>query len=253
MLSLNRREFRQRLSPQRGLPRQTRPGTACLVLCVLFLATAAAPTTTKAQCRTAVSPQTGSEPGLVGTEDDSTSHSRVDFPFWPPRINVSRKDVSWPYARGRAVLSTVIPLAVGGTLLRIRPDNRTSNALGLAVGGAGLLVGPSVGQWCLGSPHLQKSVVHTGARVAGMGGLILTTEWGERQLENAGLFELPFVMLSVGFAIGIAGAGLLKTVAWAIGKTPRLACDETERTQIASVSPAIGPSGGTGVRLAIRF
>jgi hypothetical protein len=56
---------------------------------------------------------------------------------------------TWPYARGRAMLSTVTPLAVGGMLLRIRLDNRTSNRMGLVVGSAGLLVGPSVGQWCL--------------------------------------------------------------------------------------------------------
>jgi len=86
-----------------------------------------------------------------------------------------------------------------------------------------------------------------------MSGVILTMEWGKQQLEKAGLLELPFVMLSVGFAIGIAGAGLLKTVAWTIGETPRLACGETERKQVASVSPAIGPSGGPGVRLEIRF
>lgn len=121
--------------------------------------------------------------------------------------------------------------------------------MGFALGSAGVLIGPSMGQWCLGRDYARKSIPYAFARIAGMGGVALTLEWVGRQELGDVVFHAPFI----GAVIGLAAAGLFATVVWTIEKTPQLACNETERGQIVTMSPTVDPSGGPGVQFAIQF
>jgi len=172
---------------------------------------------------------------------------------WPPRLGLSREDVTWPYARGRAVLSTVLPIVVGGPLLRVRPGNRTMNTLGLSLGSAGLLLGPSMGQWCLGGRYARKSILHTTARLAGAGGVALAVEWSERALENASFFALPFVAVSIGVVIGVTSAILLDTVLWTLAETPRRACNSGQKQRVSAVTTTSTATEESGVGVSIQF
>jgi len=165
-----------------------------------------------------------------------------------------RASVTWPYARGRAVLSTAVPLAVGGALLQLSPAGPTSVPLGLGVGGVGLLVGPSMGQWCLGGEYATESILHTSARVAGMGGLVWAVKSGRQQIEEAPFALLPEAVAFTGIVVVVAGGVLLRTVLWTIGETPRLACDPDRRNSAVSLSPIVDPqTRGGGVHLSLRF
>jgi hypothetical protein len=179
-----------------------------------------------------------------------------DLPSWFPRIDVSQKDVSWPYARGRAVLATTVPVAVGGTLLRLRPHDRMTNTMGLAVGGLGLLVGPAMGQWCLGGPHTRTGVLYTAARASGMGGIggiVWALQSGETSTESADLLKLPVVALAAAVGIGLAAGLIVGFTLRAIDETPRRRCDAEHDKRVAVSLAAHAPTGGRGVRLSIRL
>lgn len=83
-------------------------------------------------------------------------------------IGFAAEDWRWGYATGWAVLSTVIPLVIGSVLHRTRLRDRTLNEAGLTTIGTGLLVGPSMGQWCLCGRHTRKSVLPTLLRGAAL-------------------------------------------------------------------------------------
>ena len=179
-----------------------------------------------------------------------------DLPSWFPRIDVSQKDVSWPYARGRAVLATTVPVAVGGTLLRLRPHDRMTNTMGLAVGGLGLLVGPAMGQWCLGGPHTRTGVLYTAARASGMGGIggiVWALQSGETSTESADLLKLPVVALAAAVGIGLAAGLIVGFTLRAIDETPRRRCDAEHDKRVAVSLAAHAPTSGRGVRLSIRL
>lgn len=166
----------------------------------------------------------------------------------------SRKDVSWAYATGRANVSTFGPLFVGSLLGRFSESERLLTA-GLGVMGAGLLVGPAMGQWCLGGRYARESILPTLVRAAGEGEVIWAMVWGRRQIENAGgLGEGLGAMLAAGV---LALPGILVTglgVSWAMNRTPRLACDSKDRSSPVSVAPVFNAqTGGSGVGLSIQL
>ena len=243
------------------------PSSVGIPICLLLLAAVAlAPCDTWAQCR----------PGGPGRqlEGQSGGHSvRSGEPLRPavslssgpsqwvgplqwdrhPPIGFAAEDWQWGYATGRAVLSTVIPLAVGSVLLRTRPRDRTLNGVGLATIGTGLLVGPSMGQWCLGGRYARKSVLPTLLRGAGMGGTVLIWEWAERALDGAGLGGF-ILTLPVGLGLFFTSYVVLGAMGWSMQETPRIPCDTNEGTAAVSVAPVIQAQvGNVGVSLSIRL
>jgi hypothetical protein len=159
--------------------------------------------------------------------------------------------VSWRYAKGRAFLSTLGPVLVGSTISEIAPSSERAQVAGLAIVGAGLLVGPSMGQWCLGGSYARESIFPMVLRAAGEGAVAGALIWGGRQVEDAegiggvlgaamvsGLATLP------GIIVTLAG------VAWAFNQTPRYVCEGEPQMAAVSVSPT---AGGRGVALSVRF
>lgn len=251
------------LSPNRFLvrwgsssPSRLQPAGAPL-LCAALLAAVVAPAPSWGQCRAAGSPGVGLTHTAGAIETVASSASPIpDLPSWPLRIDVSRKDVSWSYARGRAVLSTVIPVAVGGTLLRLHPHDRTTNTLGLAVGGVGLLVGPAMGQWCLGDPHTRTGLLYTAARASGMagiGGIFWALQSGDASAESADLLKLPVFALAAAVGIGLAAGLVVGFTLRAIDESPRRRCDAEHDKRVAVSPTADAPTGGSGVRLSVHF
>lgn len=236
-----------------------RRGGACLVLpCLLVLIAAAIPTwTAQAQCARTRMEAFLVQQNPVAAGTGSLSSARA-IPVPSPQdlqSRWSRKDISWAYATGRANLSTYIPTLVGSYLPSLADSERLT-IVGLSVMGAGVLVGPSMGQWCLGGRYARESILPTLVRAAGEGEVIWVMVWGSRQIENArGLGGGLGAMLAASFLTlpGILVVGL--GVAWSINRTPPLACDSDERsTTSVSVGPVVDPqTGGRGLGLSIRL
>lgn len=249
------------LSPNRfligsypSLPLRDPPTAGPLFLCAVLLAAVVAPPASRAQCPTAATLKPAPTHSPLATDSDAPPEDPIpDLPSWPPSFNVQQTNLSWSHARGRAVLSTIIPTLVGGTLLRVRPDDRTTNTLGLSIGGAGLLIGPSTGQWCLGGRYNGDGVRHTTVRLAGAGGLALALDWGKRTLEEVPPLATFFVVGPIAVVVGLAGTFLLDTVLWTIKETPPRACTAEGNGPVAVSQAADASTGGRGVRLSVRF
>lgn len=170
-----------------------------------------------------------------------------------PPLGFATEDWHWEYATGRAVLSTVVPITVGGVLLRIRPRDRTLNGVELATVGAGLLAGPSMGQWCLGGRYARKSVLPTLLRGAGVGGTVLIWRWLEGTMDDAGLGAITLV-IPAGLGLFFAGSAVIGAASLSFQRTPRVSCEPPEGTAAVSVAPAVGPRGrSVGVGLSVRL
>lgn len=239
--------------------------TVWVPVCLLLLGTAFLGShDARAQCRSVGGP--GEQPlRPVGSDRPLRTRSVAPLASQPsqwaglfqwdrhPPLGFATEDWQWEYATGRAVLSTVVPLTVGGVLLRTRPQDRTLNGVGLTTVGTGLLVGPSMGQWCLGGRYARKSVLPTLLRAAGIGGTVLIWRWLERTMEDAGLGAITLV-IPAGLGLFFAGYAVIGAASLSFQRTPRVSCETPEGTAAVSVAPAVGPRGrSVGVGLSIRL
>lgn len=169
------------------------------------------------------------------------------------------EDWSFRYASGRSHLSTLIPLTLSAGLARIhraRRPNRSSldeplaiTALSLA--GAGLIIGPSVGEWCLGRACARRSLVPIGVRLAGVAGIVWAVERTRRQADDAGLAGLSLILqapLRAAPGLLVLGAGMT----WSFRNAPRVRCGSASDAPTLSVAPAT-PVDGSGSGLALRL
>ena len=183
-------------------------------------------------------------------------------PGWPdvlPSFDV--RDWSPRYATGRAHLSTYVPFVASSVLLRVSEGRGEEGGLGrstvvasLVTAGAGLALGPSMGQWCLGPEGRRQSVLPTAIRVTGIGGMVLGTYLYAEYLQEQSLAEA--LVLSI-FLPAAVLPGLL-TAAYgaklAFDRTPQVRCGREDALQSVSVGPAVDArTGGQGLSLRIRF
>lgn len=217
-----------------------------LLLQVLFGGLALVPCSVQAQCGSAsILDPKPEKPKLSIAAVDNAPDRPAIWGGW------SWKDVSWRYAKGRSVLSTFVPTLVGTSLPELGPTNDRLQIAGLATAGVGLLVGPSMGAWCLGNPHVRGDIPPTLLRVAGAGGIAGALVWGGRLIDGAdGLGGLVGAILKAGLITIPGFVAVTVGALWSLQKTPRLACDPNERDASVSVTPTVESSS---VGLSIRF
>ena len=175
-------------------------------------------------------------------------------------LGYAKEDWSLRYASGRAHLSTLVPMALGSVLLRIHLSRSNDASLGdplavtgLSLSGAGAIVGPAMGTWCLKSDCAGRSWLPLGLRVAGVGGIAGAWWWIKREIDRAdglggiGLIAVaPLVLLPGALAL-TAGIG------WSFRTTPRIRCSSTADAPTLEVAPAAAPDGGSGLALRLRL
>jgi hypothetical protein len=196
------------------------------------------------------------------------SHSLCTLPpDCAPRPSVSDappgfalEDWSPRYASGRAHLFTLVPMALGSVLLRIRSAQSDDPSLGdplaltaLGLAGTGAIIGPSMGMWCLGGDCARRSWLPLGLRVAGVGGIAGAWWWLDREIDQAdglggvGLIAIaPLVLLPGALAL-VAGIG------WSFRSTPRARCGSMVGGPTLSIAPSTPIDGGSGLALRLTL
>lgn len=225
---------------------------SCLCLLVVGLVL---PASTVAQCLDASSSQSASY--LFSQRIESSFSEGADskpLEWGPPWRDLSWKDLSWRNAKGRANLSTWIPVAVGTALVGLQTEGSWSPTVGLSVIGGGVLIGPSMGQWCLGGQFAREGILYTSIRAVSVVGTTWAWSWTKKRIQEASLFTLPFLAF---YLLPVLGAVTLtiQTAAWTIEETPRIACDAEKKSGRVTVSPFAGPPPfqGLGVHLTLQF
>lgn len=176
-----------------------------------------------------------------------------DVPF-----GYAAEDWSPRYASGRANLSTLVPLTLSLGLSRIHraysssssfSDPLTIIALGLA--GAGLVVGPSMGEWCLGRACARRSLFPLGLRVAGVAQIAWAFQWAQRRADqDLASLTLP-LLLPLLMAPGLVMLGV--GVGWSFRHTPRVRCGSSTNAPTLAVLPAASRDGSSGLALRLRL
>lgn len=188
------------------------------------------------------------EAPLLGPGARGVEGRKSDVP-----LGFAAEDWQWRYATGRALLGTAVPIVVANVGHRIgRSGNPELRAASLGLLGAGVAVGPSLGQWGVGGRCTTRSILPTLLRLGG----IAEVAWAANRALEADGFGTPVLFL---FALPGMVAGAVGIV-WSLGATPRIAVDEKERREYPglfdSVSARLRPvssPGQTGVQLRIRW
>jgi hypothetical protein len=174
------------------------------------------------------------------------------------RFGFDADSYRWRHARGRAYLSTMVPLLGSGIVLRIGDEIHddewgATHTAGFCVLGAGLLVGPSMGQWCVGDSR--RAWLGTSIRGGGILGMIAGVRLAVEQTEDDGLGAILTAPVKIvayslpGFFVMMFGVG------WSLDRTPDRLCG-TESEKVALRPAAITVPGGrvaSGLSLRLRF
>ena len=174
-------------------------------------------------------------------------------------LGYAKEDWSFRYASGRAHLSTLVPTALGSVLLRIHLSRSNDASLGdplavtgLGSAGAGAIVGPAMGTWCLGGGCARQSWLPFGVRVAGVGG-IAGAWWAiRREIDQAGAFEGIVLAVLSPLALVPGTMTLLAGIGWGLRRTSRLRCGAGADAPTLSIAPAASVNG-SGSGLALRL
>lgn len=174
-------------------------------------------------------------------------------------IGTAAEDWSWRYASGRSNLSTLVPLAVGGVLLRVHRAASSDASLGdplaitgLGLIGTGLVIGPSVGEWCLGGDCARRSWLPMGVRAAGAAEIAGAMVWLDRKIDQSeGLGGISLIALTP--LLVLPGVVLIALGGrWSFQHAARVRCGTGDGSAHLSVTPAVTPhldGGGLSVRL----
>lgn len=185
----------------------------------------------------------------------SVENGRVGVGSW---MGFDADSYRWGHARGRAFLSTVGPLVASGIFLRIGDSVHNdawgpTHTAGVCVAGAGLLVGSSMGQWCVGDSR--RAWLGTSIRGGGILGMIAGVRLAVEQTEDDGLGAILAAPVKIvayslpGFFVMMFGVG------WSLDRTPDRFCG-TESEKVALRPAAIAMPGGrvaSGLSLRLRF
>ncbi len=138
---------------------------------------------------------------------------------------------------------------------RARTDAALTDPLsitGLSLIGAGVVVGPSVGEWCLGGDCARRSVLPLGLRAAGAAEIVGAMIWLDRQIdESEGLGGLSLIAL-VPMLVAPGAALIALGGRWSFRHAARVPCGTGDGSAHLSVRPAMHPTldgGGLSVRL----
>jgi len=151
------------------------------------------------------------------------------------------------HARGRAFLSTMVPLLSGALLFevgnQVDPDRMGAIEItGSCIAGTGLVVGPSMGLWCSG--RSRQAWLGSGVRAAGLGAMAGGMWLGLQEAEDDGLAVfITAPVLAVAFALP-GFAMMMLGIRWSFSETPNRRCTASGRAEL-SVRP-------TSVRTATR-
>jgi hypothetical protein len=179
--------------------------------------------------------------------------SAPDAPF-----GYAAEDWSLRYASGRSHLSTLVPMALGSMLLRVHeargPDASLRDPLGaaaLALATTGAVIGPSMGEWCLGGDCARRSWLPLGVRIAGVGEVAWAVQWARRRADRDE--TLGAAPILVGSFLALPGfIALVLGIGWSFRNAPRLRCSAGADASTLSVAPAAS-ADGSGSGLALRL
>lgn len=208
---------------------------------------------------TTVAPSAYSQPMpnrlCSAVSDCNAPPSASDAPF-----GYALEDWSPRYASGRAHLSTLVPVALGSVLLRIRSAQSDDPSLGdplaltaLGLAGTGAVIGPSMGAWCLGGDCARGSLLPLGLRVAGVGGIAGAWWWLDREIDRTdGLGGIGLIAIAP--LVLLPGAVALMTgVGWSFRRAPRVRCGSGAYAPTLSVAPLASIDGGSGLALRLTL
>lgn len=194
--------------------------------------------------------------GDVFTRSD---RSRSPFEASAPR---ERKRLRFHHAKGRAYLSTMGPVLVGSTILRLGESTEKTGGIGsnpvsltgLSLLVSGILIGPSMGLWCTKGRQSSQAWWGVGVRTVGVGAVAFGL-W--RALENTEDDGLGAAVAAPLIASLFALPGIIVTtlgVRWSLDVTPDRWCKGHGDAFTLEVRPHVTlPTGGPGVRLQARL
>ncbi len=175
-------------------------------------------------------------------------------------LGYAKEDWSFRYASGRAHLLTLVPMALGSVLLRTHLSRSNDASLGaplavtsLGLTGAGAVVGPAMGTWCLEGDCARRSWLPLGLRVGGVGGIAGAWWWLDREIDRAdGLGGLGLIAIAP-LALLPGSLALLASIGWSFRTTPRIRCGSAADAPALEVAPVASPDGGSGLALRLRL